>query len=376
MNITPFDKNSVERWRTDMSIGILRGMTDDATANAYAPVIGFTNYDKDIYPYDFKGIHGVTNIVPEFGLLAKYYKDILHRQFQFRYFGILCDYLLTTHGYVPKESLLGLPYDPRLILDTTYRDKYFNDIKTSIETAAATAEKHKRSKSHQSHKITLVGHSLGGVLLKWFLSTYVSAEWIERYLKRIVIVNAPFGGTTMALRVIVSGEYYVPMFHQEFKEALQRMAGILMCLPNEYAYPPLEPLVNMDMPSRLIHVQTMKEIHGLKMPPDSSLQSAFDIWRDLYLPHLPTIMKPLSLGKVPCDIFIGTQQWTVQKINIKREGELPYETAYELGDGQVPTRSLELARNLFVGEHIRTLEVPNSNHIDILSHPLFLQTFD
>lgn len=366
MNITPFDKNSLERWRTDMKIDIVRGAATPETYG-YSPVVGFANYDADIVPYDFKGIHGVSNIVPEFGILADYYKNILHRQFQFRYFGVLCDHLMTKSGYVPKETLLGMPYDPRLILDAEYRQGYFKSVKASIETAA-------HSSGRAPRKITLVGHSLGGVLLKWFLTTHVSKEWMEQYISRVFVVNAPFGGTTMALRVIISGEYYVPMFHQEFKTALQKMAGILMCLPNEYAYEPMESLVKMDKPSRILRVQDMRRIHG-EYTEHSSLQTAFDIWRDLYRPHLQTIMRPLTMGNIPCHLFMGTQQQTIQKINIKREGELPYATHYELGDGQVPTRSLELARTLFVGDYVRSLDIPKSNHIDVLSHPLFLEAF-
>lgn len=367
MNVTPFSKGSVEQWRQDMNIDVVR----EAGDIGYRKVIGFKNYDTDIYAHDVKGIQGITNIVPEFSLLANYYSDILHRHFQYRYFGTLCDHLVN-EGYTPKQNLFGLPYDPRRILETNYLEHYFKTVKETIEESVgvsggvgATGVK----------KPLILTHSLGGVLFKWFLSTFVSEDWIQEYIGRMMVVNAPFGGTTMALRVIISGEYYVPMFHQEFKASLQKMAGILMCLPNEYAYDRHEPLVKLDSPERILRIQDFFNVSdggGLDKHHDS-IQVAFDIWRDMYLPHLGKIMRPIDIGSIPCDIVMGTQQMTIKKIKIKKEGELPYYTKFEMGDGQVPVRSLLLANKLFVGSHVKTLDIAESNHIDILSNMSFIQ---
>lgn len=345
MNITPFAKESVQRWRQDMQIDILR--REDT-----GKIIGFHGYDRDIYPHDIKGIDGIANIVPEFDLLAGYYQDILHRHFQFRYFGTLCDYM-KGHGYVSKENLFGLPYDPRLILDVKYRDEYFQTMKDTIEESIAK-NKHRK-------KPVIVSHSLGGVLLKWFLTEYVTEEWINAHIKKIYILNSPFGGTSMALRVILSGEYYVPMFHQEFKEPLQKMSGVIMCLPNEYAYNLNEPLVKIDETEQVLKVKDLQQSKNI----------AFEIWRDLYKPHLDKIMKPLNLN-IPCDILIGSDKETIQKFKIRKEGELPYYSKYEFGDGQVPKRSLEIAKQLFIGNRVVYKEIIDSNHIDIISHPILI----
>lgn len=361
MNITPFVKGSLERWRRDMHVDIVRSNVPEA--GGYRKVVGFANYDPDIEPYDIGGIGGITDIVPEFSLLAPTYSDLLQRQFHFRYFGTLCDHLMQDdrEGYEPMKNLFGVPYDARRILDPVYRGEYFQTVQETIETAAATSKK----------PVMVIAHSMGGVLLKWFLTEFVSPDWIQRHIQRLMVVAAPFGGTTMALRVIISGEYYVPMFHQEFKTSLQRMAGILMCLPNAYAYSPEEPLVKMDSPARMLRLKDFMS-PGSDYFPSDSLQEAFDIWRDMYLPHLPTIMKPLDIRDISCDLVMGHQQPTVKKIKIRREGELPYYTRYEYGDGQVPVRSLALARDIFIGSHIRPLEIPGSNHIDVLNNPLFL----
>ena len=343
MNITPLAKESIQRWKQDMQIDVIK---------KEGKIIGFYNYDKDIYPHDIKGIEGITNIVPEFDLLAGYYQDILHRHFQFRYFGTLCDYM-KSHGYESKEHLFGLPYDPRLILDPLYRLHYFQTMKETIE------ESIHKNKTHQ--KPIVVAHSLGGVLLKWFLTDYVSETWIDQHIQKIYILNSPFGGTSMALRVILSGEYYVPMFHQEFKDPLQKMSGIIMCLPNEHAYHPSEALVKIDEVERVLRVADFEN--------DGNV--AFEIWRDLYKPHLETILKPLRLN-IPCDIVIGTNKETIQKFKIRKEGELPYYSKFEFGDGQVPKRSLDIAKKIFIGQNVECHEIIDSNHIDIISHPIFI----
>jgi hypothetical protein len=367
MNITPFAKDSLTRWRHDMRMDIVRDHVSQR-------VVGFKNYDPDIYPYDFKGIGGITDIVPEFGLLAEAYSEILHRHFHFRYFGRLCDHLKAA-GYVPRESLFGLPYDSRRLLDSAYRTGYFKSIRETIEEAVRKNNANEESGTTSGTRLpTIVAHSMGGVLLKWFLSSaVVSPDWIQEHIGRLVVVNAPFGGTTMALRAIMSGEYYVPMFHQEFRASLQKMAGILMCLPNEYAFAPNEPLVCIDEPPRLIRLQDYAGDAPM-LAPNDSMKDSFDIWRDLYVPHLPTIMTPLNLQEIPCTLVLGTDQTTAHKINIKREGELPYSTKTEMGDGQVPNRSLYLAKTVFQGSRVETLEIPGSGHIDVLSHPRFIES--
>lgn len=344
MNITPFAKESVQRWKQDMQIDVLREK---------GKIIGFHNYDRDIYPHDMKGIEGISNIVPEFDLLAGYYQDILHRHFQFRYFGTLCDYM-KSHGYESKEHLFGLPYDPRIILDKQYRLNYFQTIKETIEESIL--------KNKHREKPIIVSHSLGGVLLKWFLTDYVNPSWIDSHIQKVYIINSPFGGTSMALRVILSGEYYVPMFHQEFKDPLQKMSGIIMCLPNEHAYHPSEALVKIDDMEQVICLKDF----------DKSKNIAFEIWRDLYQPNLQTIMSPLNLN-IECEILIGTSKETIQKFKIRKEGELPYYSKFEFGDGQVPKRSLEIAKRLFIGNKVSFCDIPDSNHIDIISHPIFIE---
>lgn len=356
MNITPFAKDTMEQWRRDMHLDVVR--EGGAGVGACGRVVGFANYDKTIHPYDMKGIKGITNVVPEFSLLANYYSDLLHRHFQHRYFGTLCDVLMTEEGggYRPGENLLGMPYDSRLLLDPGYREGYFKTLRETLEGCV--------------EKPLVITHSLGGVLLKWFLMGLGSVKdiehWIQQYIGHLIIINPPFGGTTMAMRVILSGEYYVPMFHQEFKASLQKISGILMCLPNTYAYDPEEPLVKLDNPGRTLRIGELTKTTTIENP----AQVAFDIWRDMYLPHLPTIMTPVQLGSVPCDILIGTQQPTMRTIQLKKEGEMPYETKYELGDGQVPWRSLILAKDIFVGSHVTPLDC---GHIDVLSSPFFLE---
>ena len=345
MNITPFARDSVTQWTHDMNVDVVR--------NVKNTIIGLTNYDPLIEPYDVGGIKGIINIVPEFDLLGEVYQNILHNHFHFRYFEPLCSELLNI-GYEPKESLFGLPYDPRLLLDKQYRITFFQLLQDTIE----------RGVDKYSEKAIVVTHSLGGVLLKWFLTTHVSRHWISRNMGKLYIVNAPFGGTTMALRVILSGEYYVPMFHQQFKEPLQRMSGIIMCLPNAYAYGPDEDLVRIDDTQTSLRIQDFHAIHSDNI--------AFEMWRDLYHPHLKTIMKPFDVD-MPCEILTSGNNETMNHFKIRKEGELPYACKYEPGDGQVPRRSLDVAQQLFIGPRCTFTDIHLSNHIDIVSHPLFIQ---
>lgn len=338
INIAPFSKKSMDQWKQDMYVELRRDRSNN-------DILGFKSYDANIVPFDTIGTRGITNIVPEFDIFSKSYQEMLQRNFHYKYFGNMCDYL-KENGYVEKQSLYGVPYDFRLILDSTIRNEFFDRLKYVLERAT------RKNKA----PCVVVSHSLGGVLFKWFLTSYVDDQWISAHLHRWFCISAPFGGTPLALRIIFSGEYYVPMFNHQFKEPLRKNGGIIMCLPNSLAFQDDEVLINIENPHKNVSPGDFDKLA-------SNNNVSFMIWRDLYKPFLSDIAKPLH---VPVEIIYNTDVDTPQTFRIKNNGESPYSTVYGNGDGQVSVQSLEVAKRLFIG-HDQSVDVfDKRNHINIM----------
>jgi hypothetical protein len=338
LNIAPLSPRRMDQWNADMT-----GRRTEGTIQGL-------EFDMSIRPLE--GIRGIIDMVPEFELLTTTHQEWLDLNFNYKYFGHLVR-ALKDDGYVEDVDLCAAPYDFRAILDPTYRLSWFNDLQIAIEGQGTQG-------TEGTRKSVVLCHSLGAVLFKWFLSTHVSAEWAHKHVDRFICVNAPFGGTTVALKALYNGEYFIPIFAKQFQAGLQLNSGILMCLPNEYAYRPDEILGVLEsrfagLDSSYIGCNTLKKTSTA--------------WRDLYAPHLPAIMTPID---VPAHIVTTGNIDTLQTFRIRSTGEAE-DVAYEPGDGQVAARSLRVAHDLFVGADTFHTHILDCSHIAAVSDPRLIQ---
>lgn len=105
-------------------------------------------------------------------------------------------YMLTKNTYYSKmidalstdsNTVNAFPYDFRFIQYPEYHDKLFLEYKKYIE------------KEFQYEKVILVAHSMGGLLIKYFLSCVVDKTWVSKYIAKVYYINTPFGGCPMAV---------------------------------------------------------------------------------------------------------------------------------------------------------------------------------
>ncbi|KMZ85559.1 phosphatidylcholine-sterol acyltransferase [Plasmodium vivax Brazil I] len=95
-------------------------------------------------------------------------------------------------GYVDGESIIGAPYDWRYPL---YQQDY-NLFKKTIEAAY---------ERRNGMKVNLVGHSLGGLFINYFLVHIVDKKWKQKYLNSILYMSSPFKGTMKTIRALLHG---------------------------------------------------------------------------------------------------------------------------------------------------------------------------
>lgn len=134
---------------------------------------------------------------------------------------------LESLGYKDGDNLFGLPYDFRLILDPEIMNEYFMNIKNKFEEI--------RIKSGQ--RIVVLGHSLGCVLTNLFLS-FQPQQWKDEHIDCFISIAGPYGGSSKALRTIISGETEgIPLeSNRDMQLVEQNFAGLLWMLPMPEVY--------------------------------------------------------------------------------------------------------------------------------------------
>jgi pimeloyl-ACP methyl ester carboxylesterase len=315
-------------------------------------ITGFAGYeDKGITVHDFGGTAGIKDLVGEFDLLNSHEQKRLNDIFQYRYFYDMCEALYRA-GYKERQTLFGMPYDFRLVLDPRYRLMMFHDFKYWIEHAVM---------ANGGSPAVVVAHSLGAVIMKWFLIG-MSASWRAANVHRVVTIGAPVGGAINAVKAVLYGDHYVPLFHRQFRDELRTVSGIVMCLPNKYGFvDPDEVLVEAESGSPITRRSYGELAEGGNV--------AFEIWRDLYEPHLEGLMT--TQIDVCTDIIMTTSMSTHYQYKTKNRTDYPYDAAVTYGDGIVPYQSLLAARQMF-GSASRLHVINGSSHTNLISDPRVL----
>lgn len=338
LNLHPYSPGYMMQWKEDMQCELQMHKHK---------IVGYKNYNLDIQPHDLFGIEGVQNLVGDFEVLNKAHQDTFENMFHYRYFYHVNQALLKK-GYKPKKNLIGFPWDFRFILDPAVRLHTFATLHHKIEEVV----------KHQGQKMVIVTHSLGGVFLKWFLEDYTTHEWANEHIDRIILANAPFGGTPSAIKAILIGDYYVPFLNKLFVDELRVNSAIIMGLPNCITYKSTDTFWKTDKHQSI-------NLHLYHHYKDQNV--SFRIWDDLYHSHIQRIAKPHS---IPTTIFHSIGIETPYMFYSKTFNDSPYKIEYTDGDGMIPSDSLVTATNIFPNHTVITLK--DVGHSDIISHPLFI----
>lgn len=336
LNIYPFIPRNVDQWKNDMGCDVIRGSNGD--------VIGIKPVNDAIDVHDVGGTKGIKDVLPEFLLLPRRGQDVLQDMFQFRYFHDVCQ-VLYDRGYEDHASLFGIPYDFRLVLDPAFRSDLFLRMKETVEKAVAT---------NYGKRCVVYSHSLGSIMFKWFLSSFVTEQWIADHISDIMLISPPFAGSVASLKTVIYGDFYLPRFHKLYMNELQHNTGIIMCLPNKIGFADdAELLRNGD------HSITMNDYRRMD-------HVSMKIWRELYEPYLyDIVIKPLhgvrttvfKCNTIPTPIWYGS----------KKKDEYPSDQLCADGDGIITSLCESVYVRMF-GDRVDVRHV-DSKHTHIIYHP-------
>ena len=102
------------------------------------------------------------------------------------------------------------------------------DLKELVEYAYET----------NNRPVVLIGHSMGTTFIYEFLTTYVTSEWKNTYIKQIILISPPLGGAVVALAEIMSPHLWdaYPFPKSIMYNLTHNMAGLHWMLPNANAF--------------------------------------------------------------------------------------------------------------------------------------------
>lgn len=339
LNIYPYIPRSIDHWKYDMGCDVIRDR-DNGRVTGIKPL----NADVDVY--DMGGTKGIKDVLPEFLLLPQMGQNLMQSMFQFRYFHDVCE-VLYEKGYHDHKNLFGIPYDFRLILDPVYRHRLFERFREYIETPGTP--------------VVIFAHSLGAVLLKWFLSSHVPREWIDTHIDEIILVSPPFGGSAASIKTVIFGDFYVQQFHKLYKDELQVNTGVVMCLPNvNGGWTRDAPIIQMgDDAIRIDDYEQLAQMGHV----------SFEIWRDLYKPYLDVIRAPVY---VPTTVFNGESKNTPIWYKTHSIEKYPHEELYGCGDGIIQPSDSAWYADVFRGG-LNDIRIHGAKHTDIISNTIVMQ---
>lgn len=115
-----------------------------------------------------------------------------------------------------NATVSAFPYDFRLI----NRHHLYPEFKRFFES--------------RNESLTVVCHSLGGLVFHDFLVTQTDPQWQKKHISRVCFFNVPFGGSPEALFTLLHNEFekplYIPLFHM-YVRTLHHFEGLYWCLP-------------------------------------------------------------------------------------------------------------------------------------------------
>ena len=309
--------------------------------------------DDTIRVHDFGGVDGLRNLCSNCDRIDGFFNhflglDVINSLYHYKYFDNLISHFEAT-GYVPSLDLFGAPYDFRKIMVASYLEEYFAKLKHLVEDAHTM----------NTDKVTLVAHSIGSLITYIFLVEYCDASWKSKHIKSFISVGAPFGGSSIALKTLLSGIPNMGLLKHKYNQVVGNSTGLLLALPNVMGFDKHDVIVHSTSDKRNFFVHDYFEL----LEPDT-----FGIWETHVQPFLPSLIKNTG---VPTTLVTSTDMETENSYiydNIDRKLLLePSCVLTTKGDKVVPIKSLNM--HVINGHHYpnyKLLSIPNCEHTRIL----------
>lgn len=272
--------------------------------------------------------------------------------------------LLEQIGYENGKTLFGAPYDFRYGLAPDGHpchvgSKFLQELKELIE---------KASSSNGGKPVILVSHSLGGLFVLQLLNRN-TLSWRQKFVKHLVALSAPWGGTVDEMLTFASGNTLgVPLVDPLIVRHEQRSSeSNLWLMPNPNFFGREKALV--------ITPSATYSAHDIpKFLNDIGFSEGVYPYKTRVLP----LMDQLSPPGVPLTCVIGSGVKTPETLSYGQSGNFDDqpEIVYGDGDGTVNMVSLLALESLWGHDHhddhvmknqtLKMIKVHGVSHTSIL----------
>ncbi|XP_059058162.1 phospholipase A2 group XV-like [Achroia grisella] len=276
------------------------------------------------------------------------------------YFNKIADALVTI-GYVRNVSIRGAPYDFRKAPNENA--DFFVKLKTLVEDTYTMNNK---------TAVTLLVHSMGGSMALHFLRLQTQS-WKDQYIKRLLSLATPWGGSMKAVKVFAIGDDLGSLMLRESTMRTQEITcpSLAWLMPSPVLWKPNEVLIQTDK-----YNYTVNDFQKWFM--DMDLLDAWEMFKDTQ-----KYKGDFTAPGVEVHCLYGYNISTVERLVYKPGTWLDGYPSLAMGDGDgtVNIRSLSACRywrgrprglhahrhhNLNAGKPIKTLALPNAEHLKIL----------
>lgn len=309
--------------------------------------------DDTIDVHDFGGVDGVRNLCSDCDRIDSWFNyffktEVINKLYNYKYFDTLIN-RLETKGYTPSIDLFGAPYDFRKIMIKEYLEDYFKRIKELVE----------RSYEINMKKSVLVSHSIGCLITYIFLVEYCDPLWKAKYIDKFISVGGPYGGSSIALKTLLSGLPKLNMLKDKYYNVIQNSSGLVLALPNILGYDCNDLLVYNAETSECFYKHNY-----LDLLPDIP----YHIWVNNVRQYIPTFIKNTGVKTViATSIDFETEvSYYYDSIDFKNIKE-PDTVKSSPGDSVIPAKSLlfhEQRRNWY--PNYSFVDIRNNDHTQLL----------
>ncbi|XP_031619143.1 group XV phospholipase A2-like [Contarinia nasturtii] len=258
-------------------------------------------------------------------------------------------YALTNRGYVRGKNLFGAPYDFRK--GPNENEDWFERLAQLTEYAYET---------NNNVGVTYVVHSMGGRMLLYFLQN-MSKEWKDRFVKQMISVSVPYGGSVQAVVALTVGDTLNSKFlnNVKMKSVQETFPSIVWLMPSQYFWKSDETL-------------------AILQDKNYTIENIDAFFNDINMPNIVEIRKDLSgyndvtSPGVDVHCLFGSSVDTVEMLNFGEKYNSKPELIRGNGDGVVNDRSLNGCKywinTTAQGKHkIYWKDFPGAQHITILN---------
>ncbi|KAK6726066.1 hypothetical protein RB195_004405 [Necator americanus] len=276
------------------------------------------------------------------------------------YFFLLVENLVKW-GLRRDVNITGAPYDFRLAPE--HLGVYYQELKALVE----------RSYDNAGYRqVVLIGHSMGNLVALHFFTKIVDQAWKNKYIKGLISIGSPWGGSMKTLQTYASGyNFDVPNFilnPMKLRPAQRTFTSLASLFPTRMAWGGNELMTTVGNRNYTL----------ADMPEFFSYLEYETGWKQIG--RLGIVDRTLAAPGVMVHCIFGVGLPTINRL-VWSSSAFPHKQPLEIrkgtGDGTVEEKSSELCKHWNpgnnAGKKVTVHRIDGGDHMHTIHHPTTIE---